>query len=83
MKMYLVIKRENTIGAFELGINEKHKCVGLFTDEDLAQAVAQMEIKAIPAERKDEIQVCIQVIETNKIYKADEQPILALSLYIE
>ena len=83
MKIYLVRRFSDNLPEHDYGVNDAYYAVGLFTDENIAKAVMEMEKAAIPDNKKETTEVDILAIEVDKIYKGKDQIYLGGGFYIE
>lgn len=83
MKMHLVRRFSDNLPVHDYGVSDAYYAVGLFTDENIANAVMEMEKANIPYDKKETTVVDVLTIEVDKIYKGKEQIYLGGGFYIE
>lgn len=89
MKMYLVRRYVDEKAPGEYGVCDSYYAVGLFDSEEKAkEAMAKAEALARETDFEDQYSRCetvidILVIETNKMYEADDQIYLGGGFYTE
>ena len=89
MTMYLVRRYVDEHTPGEYGVCDSYYAVGLFDSEEKAnEAVAKAEALAMETDYEEQYSRCktvvdILVIETNKMYEADDQIYLGGGFYME